>query len=274
MMVVGQDGLLTGSIGGGKVEGLALLQAAECLTSRTSLTKKYILQQTGEDAIGMACGGDVTVFFDYVCPEDTQRFQMMLEDLDAYRSGSYHIEAEEIGTVDIPYEYSDRALVYGGGHIALSLVPLLAQLNFSVWVLDDRPDFSSPDRFPEAAKAILCNYEKLADHVSFRDNDYHIVITDGHAHDFTVENQILRSEAAYYGAIGSKKKTKTVNEMLREAGISEERIAVIHAPIGLDIKAKTPAEIAVSIASELILERAKKREGLGFYEKAGCPMKL
>ena len=274
MMAVGADGLLAGSVGGGKVEGLALQQAANCLKNRASCAKKYVLRQSGEDAIGMACEGDVTLYFDYACPADLPRFQTMLEDLESYRPGSYAIETTEFGRIDIPYEYSDRALVYGGGHIAAALVPLLSRLNFSVWVLDDREAFSSPARFPDAAKTILCDYEKLSDYLSFRDEDYHIVVTDGHMHDFAVENQILRHDAVYYGAIGSRKKTKAVNAMLREAGISEEVIALVHAPIGLDIKAKTPAEIAVSIASELILERAKHREGLAFYERAGCPMKL
>ena len=236
-MAVDESGLLAGSVGGGKVEALALQQAAECLKTQSSCVRNFVLQPYGDEAIGMACGGEVTLSFEPLAQTDAARLLAMLDALK-----------------------EERVLIYGGGHVGHALAPLLRSIDFSVWVLDDRPTFALPERFPAADRVLLCDYDRLFDFADIRDGDYHVVVTDGHQHDFAVENQILRHPFAYVGVIGSRKKTKAVNDRLRDAGIPEETLAKIHAPIGLDIKAKTPAEIAVSIAAELIAERAKLRE--------------
>ena len=98
-----------------------------------------------------------------------------------------------------------------------------------------------------------------------------LTISGGHTHDFTVQEQILRQPTAYVGVIGSRTKTASVNQRLRAAGVSEEAISSIHAPVGVAIKAVTPAEIAVSIAGEMIYERALRRERAGM-QTHGCPM--
>ena len=96
-------------------------------------------------------------------------------------------------------------------------------------------------------------------------------MTSGHTYDFTVQEQILRRPAAYVGVIGSRAKTASVNARLRAAGVDEGAIASIHTPVGVAIKAVTPAEIAVSIAGEMIYERALRREQAGIHVH-GCPM--
>ena len=101
--------------------------------------------------------------------------------------------------------------------------------------------------------------------------DYVVIMTNGHEHDFQCEVQVLRRETAYVGVIGSRKKTAYVNQRLREAGIPEEKIAFVHTPIGTAIKAVTPEEIAVSIAGEMICVRATRREAAGEVHH-GCPM--
>ena len=274
MMLTGEQGLLCGSVGGGKVEALALLQAADCLAERRSCAREYVLREEGAEAIGMACGGDVTMHFEYADTSCCEKFVRILSDLDDGREGIYRVDAEGFGVFDIPYTFSDRAILYGGGHIALALADLLVRLDFRVWVVDDRPAFAAVERFPTAEKVICCDYARLSDKIAFQDSDYHVVITDGHRHDFTVQEQLLRHKAAYVGCIGSRRKTAAVRDMLLASGIPEEQIGRVHGPIGLDIKAKTPAEIAVSIAAEMILERAKAREGLTEYANTGCPMMM
>ena len=101
--------------------------------------------------------------------------------------------------------------------------------------------------------------------------DYVVIMTNGHEHDFQAEVQVLRGETAYVGVIGSRKKTAFVNQRLREAGIPEEKIAFVHTPVGTPIKAVTPEEIAVSIAGEMICVRAARREAAGEVHH-GCPM--
>ena len=103
------------------------------------------------------------------------------------------------------------------------------------------------------------------------DDDYVVIMTNGHRHDFVVEEQVLRGQYAYIGVIGSRTKTASVNALLRQAGISEEAIAAVHTPIGTAIKAVTPEEIAVSIAGEMICVRATRRENAG-VQLHGCPM--
>ena len=123
-----------------------------------------------------------------------------------------------------------------------------------------------------AADAVLCcDLAHINDAVTIGDDDYVVIMTNGHRHDFVVEEQVLRGQYAYIGVIGSRTKTASVNALLRQAGISEEAIAAVHTPIGTAIKAVTPEEIAVSIAGEMICVRATRREDAGI-KLHGCPM--
>jgi xanthine dehydrogenase accessory factor len=105
---------------------------------------------------------------------------------------------------------------------------------------------------------LLGDFAKIAETITLTAADYVVVMTRGHAHDFSVQQQVLRTEVAYLGVIGSRSKSASIAARLREAGIPQEAIARIHTPIGTAIKAETPAEIAISIAGELILARAER----------------
>ena len=147
-------------------------------------------------------------------------------------------------------------MIFGAGHIARALVPLLRTINFRPVVFDDRPEYADPAAFPEA-EAVLCgDFRDIAATIDVTPEDYVIIMTSGHLHDLEAEEQMLRRETAYVGVIGSRSKIAYVSQRLREAGISEEAIASVHTPIGTPIRAVTPEEIAVSIAGELIYERA------------------
>lgn len=156
-----------------------------------------------------------------------------------------------------PFVRAGRVIVFGGGHVAQELVPVLAHLDFRCVVVDDRPEFTRPELFPGADRVILGDLSNIKSYLALTPSDYIVVMTRGHAGDFVVQNQVLRAPAAYYGVIGSRRKIKAVSEKLLAQGIPQAVIDSVYTPIGLDIKAQTPAEIAISIAAELILVRAR-----------------
>ena len=147
--------------------------------------------------------------------------------------------------------------IFGAGHIAQQIAPLAKMADFRVVVLDDRADFATPERFPEADQVLVQDFEGLASKVKVGEEDYLVIVTRGHLHDYTVLRQFLRSGAKYIGMIGSRKKRDAIYRRLRQEGFSEEEISRVHAPIGLDIGAETPQEIAISIVAELIAVRRK-----------------
>ena len=170
-----------------------------------------------------------------------------------------------------PLPQFGRVVIFGGGHIAQALTPLLGAVDFRCIVLDNRPDYSKKELFAGAEDAICCDYEDIGASVTLSGEDCVIIMTNGHAHDLTVEEQVLRSPYAYVGVVGSRRKIAFVNETLMARGIPEEKLKTVHTPIGVDIRAVTPAEIAVSILGELILCRAEIREGEK-PESHACPM--
>jgi len=143
-------------------------------------------------------------------------------------------------------------LIAGAGHIALPLAQMGALLDFNVVVIDDRPTFANTERFRQADQVIAGDFEKTLREFPIDKESYIVIITRGHQHDMECLRQVIYSPAAYIGMIGSRRRVKGVFKLLKEEGYSEESIARIHAPIGLDIGAKTPAEIALAIMGEII----------------------
>ena len=264
-MLVGRNGLLAGTIGGGAVEGRSIAIAREMLADGTdSMTREFRLRRDGsEQSTGMVCGGDVTVYFrripcgdgawDTLAAEVLRRISTrtvgwLVQPLDGtmpYLMDENTVKAKCF-TMQLPI--GERALIFGAGHISKALVPLLSSVGFRPVVFDDRPQFATRER-----------------------EDYVVIMTNGHEYDFQSQVQVLQHKTAYVGVIGSRKKTAFVNQRLRDAGISDEAIAFVHTPIGTAIKAVTPEEIAVSIAGEMILVRAERREANGEVHH-GCPM--
>ena len=149
--------------------------------------------------------------------------------------------------------------IFGGGHVAQALVPALHSVNFRCIVIDDRPNFVNEKLFKGVEKTILL--EALNDWQGFNitKDDYICIMTRGHSHDFECEYQALQTEAKYIGVIGSKHKIAGVNQKLKEKGISDDSLKRITTPIGLAIKAETPAEIAISITAQMIEVRANDK---------------
>lgn len=148
------------------------------------------------------------------------------------------------------------AFIFGGGHVAYFLAHALHFIGFDYVIVDDRADFLTPERFPHAKNFVCRAYEHACDQLDLTPHSsYVIIVTSSHASDLTVLEQAVRRKVKYLGMIGSKRKIGLLFEHLRGQGVSEEALRAIHAPIGLEIGADTPEEIAVSIAAELIRVR-------------------
>lgn len=300
-MLVGKNGRMCGTIGGGAVEYRALEMAGQCLKNKMSRIKGFTLRRNEVEDLGMICGGDVKVYFQFI-PSDSSEMKALTEaalacfnkdrdiwiitditDESVWQMGLYidgqgivglPIQNEECpplvksGAVQAqigsrlyysePLVHAGRVIIFGGGHISRELVPVLAHLGFFCVVFDDRETFACRELFPKADQIILGDFEHISRSIRIKKTDYVVVVTRGHSFDFIVQQQILQGEAAYIGVIGSRAKSLAVSQKLRESGISDEKINQIHTPIGIDIQAETPAEIAISIAAELIMVRARK----------------
>lgn len=286
-LLAGREGLLAGTIGGGPGEAQALLLAAELLEEKRSALRRLELRHGGE--LDSVCGGEQTVLLQFVSHTGkawAAFAREVLARLESRRGGWIALAADRAPALleegpaawdgerlVFPLPVGERVVVFGGGHCALALVPVLRSVGFRVVVFDNRAEFSSPARFPEAEAAVCGDYTRIADGLELTAEDYAVVMTSGHRHDFEVEEQLLRRPLAYVGVMGSRTKTAYVNGRLREAGISEEATRRVHTPIGTAIKAVTPEEIAISITGELIFERALRREAEESAEH-GCPAHL
>jgi len=146
-------------------------------------------------------------------------------------------------------------VVVGAGHIAQPLSRIGSLLGFRVTIVDDRPDFARRDRFPDADRVVLADFAEPFAGIPIGPRSHVVLVTRGHRHDYDCVRALARAgaEPAYVGMIGSKRRVRAAFEQLAAEGFDEERLARIHAPIGLDIGAETPAEIAVAIAAEMIL---------------------
>lgn len=155
----------------------------------------------------------------------------------------------------------ERLILCGGGHVSLEVAHIAARLEFEVCVVDDRAEFANEARFPMARQVLCMPFPEALDRLGGGENDYFVILTRGHAFDRTCLEWVLGHRYAYVGMIGSKIKVATVMKALREAGIPQERLDGVRSPVGLAIGAQTPAEIAVSIAAQLVQERARRGPG-------------
>ncbi len=153
-----------------------------------------------------------------------------------------------------------QMIIFGGGHLALPLAEMASWCRFAVTVIDDRPEFSNPQRFPTADQVATAPMEKIHGLYTPGPNTYLVLITREHKHDYILLKQLLGTEYAYLGMIGSKRRTSQVKQRLIDEGFNPAEIAKLYSPIGLSIGAQTPAEIAISIMAEVIETRHKGTE--------------
>ena len=296
-MLVDAGGRVCGTVGGGAVEGNSIAAAKECLESGTSVTRVFELYEQAAHDIGMICGGRVNVHFQYVFPDDRElRFaaESAVTALDAGKNAwliintSHHAlavfdgrkmqgasvpealtqrltpSAEVFAMDDAAYymeqlSYADRVYIFGGGHVAQALVPVLSSVGFRCVIIEDRAEFCRWELFPKAQDVRLLEEDKWQTLLPITEQDCICIMTRGHKNDLACQAFALKTQAGYIGVIGSRRKVAAVNAQLREMGFDDAEIARIVTPIGLEIGAVTPAEIAVSIAAQMIAHRARSR---------------
>jgi xanthine dehydrogenase accessory factor len=213
MLGVFEDGSTIGTLGGGAVEFSAITKAKECMKEGVSKSLSYSLGPDGN--IGMLCGGLNEIY------------------IKTFRS-------------------PEKLLIIGGGHIAYELFKLCDALQFKAVIFEDREEYGDPNRFP-SAEIVLGDYSECLKNYPIDDKCYVVIVTKGHKFDQGALEAVVNSEAKYIGMIGSLNKTKKIMENLKEKGISENKLKRVFAPIGVAIGGETPAEIAISIISEILL---------------------
>jgi xanthine dehydrogenase accessory factor len=217
-LLVREDGSMAGTIGGGCVEAEVWNAAREVIATEKP---KHLSFNLGQDAAydnGLICGGQLDVFVEPVLP--------------------------------VP-----RAFIFGAGHISKSLSKVATLAGFSTVVIDNRETFANRDRFPEAGEIYAEEYEDVFPRLPITENSYVIIVTRGHRDDMRVLKLAIATPARYISMIGSKRKVLNVIRELEKEGIPRDAFERIYAPMGLDVGAISPEEIAISVAAEMIAVR-------------------
>jgi xanthine dehydrogenase accessory factor len=216
-MLIKGDGTLVGSIGGGNVEQAVQEKALAVMKSGEPQMMHFDLSGTGEEA-WMICGGQMDVFLEPILPVET-------------------------------------LYLFGAGHLSQSTAAVAKMLGLRVVVIDPRPEYNNIDRFPDADSLVVEECDNAFSELNVDKDSYIVIYTTGHVSDEQCLQFAVGTAAKYVGMIGSKKKVKEIKERLRQKGVSQQQLDEIHAPIGLEINAQTPEEIAVSILAEIIKVR-------------------
>ncbi|HEY2410827.1 MAG TPA: XdhC family protein [Pirellulaceae bacterium] len=159
------------------------------------------------------------------------------------------------GVAYLPVLQRCRLVIVGGGHVGKAVGELAADLDFDVWVVDDRPEYVAEERFPRAERRISGPIERVLPDLEITSDTYCLIVTRGHSHDQEALFHLANRGARYVGLIGSRRKIKMIFENLAAEGVSREALAKVYAPLGIDIGSQTVPEIAVSICAELIAHR-------------------
>src|SRR5437773_1292506 len=217
-MLVRDDGSIVGTIGGGCVEAEVWQAAREVMESEKPRTLTFNLNQDPKYDTGLVCGGTLDIFIEPVLPPAS-------------------------------------LYIFGAGHVAQSLYKIARLAGFDVSVIDDRESYANRERFPEAKDVIAEDFDQGMARLTPSDASYIVIVTRGHRDDMRVLRWAVQTRARYIGMIGSKRKTITIFRELVKEGIPEQLFDRVHAPVGLDIGAITPDEIAISITAEFIAAR-------------------
>ena len=219
-LLVREDGSMIGTIGGGCVEAEVWNAAREVMDTERPRHLSFNLGQDAAYDNGLICGGQLDVFVEPVIP-------------------------------------NPRAFIFGAGHISKSLSKVAAMAGFSPSIIDNRDTFANRERFPEADEIFAEEYEEVFPKLNVNENSYIIIVTRGHRDDMRVLRWAVNTPARYIAMIGSKRKVIGVVKELEKEGISRHAMERVYAPMGFEIGAVSPEEIAVSVAAEMIAVRRK-----------------
>src|SRR6266853_1047729 len=214
-MLVRDDGSTLGSVGGGCVEADVWAAAQDVLKEEKSRVMNFDLTEESMAESGLICGGKVEIFVEPILP--------------------------------IP-----EMIIFGAGHISTQVSKIATIAGFRTTIVDNRPVFANAERFPEAIAIHSDTFEAAFEAITPTENSYLVIVTRGHQEDENVLRWAVGTNARYIGMIGSKRKIRTIAETLTKEGIDRERIERVHMPIGLEVGAVTPEEIAVAIVAEAI----------------------
>jgi len=217
-MLVRDDGSIVGTIGGGCVEAEVWQAAREVMEEEKPRSLTFNLNNNPKYDTGLVCGGTLDVFIEPVLPP---------------------------------------ALLYifGAGHVAFNLYKVAMIAGFDVIVVDDRESYANRERFPDAREVFADDFEKVIAQIHVPESAYIVIVTRGHRDDMRVLRWAVNANTRYLGMIGSQRKTISIYKELEKEGIAPEKFAHVHAPVGLEIGAVTPEEIAVAIVAEMIAVR-------------------
>jgi len=298
-MLVTDAGRICGTVGGGAVEGKAIELARRLIDRSESVLETFVLHENDAQNMGMVCGGEVTLHFKYVGAQDQTTAEIaghaallfeagkrawLIICMDTGEISLYDGERtigraipdvllEKLGRSCVRFQHEDwtyyaeqlvspgRVYVFGGGHVAQALVPVLASVDFRCIVIEDRKEFADPQLFPNAELVRLIPQSEWEKKLHILEEDCVCIMTRGHENDLDCQAFALNTPAYYIGVIGSRRKIAIANARLHEMGFAQEALTRLHTPIGLAIGAQTPAEIAVSIAAEMIQCRAHRQRG-------------
>ncbi|MBV8781898.1 MAG: XdhC family protein [Phycisphaerae bacterium] len=256
-MLVMVDGKTIGTLGGGCVEAEVRTRALQQLTGNLSnanaLMEFRLDQDYGWDD-GLICGGIMDVHVRIMGRADAEPFRQLLGRIQSGLSGDLDL-VYETGEGSAHYRETfgppPRLLIAGAGHVGQALATIANGLDFDVTVIDDRSDMATAERF-SSAKRIIGDIEQALRDQPINADTFIVIVTRGHKNDAQALAAVVASSARYIGMIGSKRKIKAILADLSASGVPTKQLERIHAPIGLDIGAVSPAEIAVSIAAELV----------------------
>ena len=219
-MLVREDGSIAGTVGGGCVESDVRKGAMEVMREEKPKTFSFNLDQRPDDDTGLVCGGSLQVFIEPIIP-------------------------------------SPQLYIFGGGHVGLHLHKMATLAGFETIVSDDRELYANRERFPDAHEVHAGEMEQVMAGLAPSESSYIVIVTRGHRHDMQVLRWAIDTPAHYIGMIGSSRKVLSVYEQLVAQGVAAESLKRVFAPIGLDIGAVTPEEIAVAIMAELVAVRRR-----------------
>ena len=237
-MLVRDDGTIAGTIGGGCVEAEVWQAAREVMASEKPRTLSFDLNQDPKYDTGLVCGGTLDIFIEPILPT--------------------------------PLLY-----IFGAGHVGHELSKAAGRAGFDVIVVDDRDAYANAERFPEAKQVIAEDFDQALAGITPNESAYIVIVTRGHRDDMRVLRWAVQTDAKYIGMVGSRRKAITVFRELTNEGLKPELFERVHSPVGLDIGAITPEEIAISIVAELIgirrgVERALPHMSWFHRYKAGA----
>jgi xanthine dehydrogenase accessory factor len=287
-MAVNQEGDLCGSIGGGIME-IKLVELAKSQLQAQDykiLVKRQIHNKTApRHQSGMICSGEQTVILYFLKKQDLKDITLLGSLLTRLHPSMIHISnsvegpsfkvVQGVGQTSVFHflhhgshffelsfstGYSQRLYIIGGGHCALALSEIMSKLDFQIILLDDRPGLSTmiKNHFVQE-KQVLSSFNNLTEFIVTGSDVYVVVMTLGYRTDEIVIRELLQYDFKYLGLLGSKAKVKTLLESLEKDGYSKDLLNRVHAPIGLNINSRTPEEIAISIAAQLIAVKNQPR---------------